>query len=121
MFDIFYAGSVSIPEENPERTKRTVHGERMVDLRMGLDFYTNAGHIILRGTLPITHTFIGTSTLSNKEDVFEAFQGEFCGVDFHQTVRDAGATHTSMSVGDIIIDRETKEMWFCDRSGWVRV
>jgi len=121
MFSIFYAGSVEKAETDVDCRERTEHGWKMADLHMGLDFYLNQGHKSPHyGNLLETHTKIGDTTLKLHE-IFQAFQGEFCGDEFRKIISEVGATHTSMSVGDIIVDRCGGQMYFCDSCGFTKL
>jgi len=36
-------------------------------------------------------------------------------------IQETDATHTCMSVGDILVDRMGGDIWFCDRIGFVKL
>ena len=119
MFKIYYAGNVSKPEVTEDRMDRTDWGNLMVDLRMGYKFYLESGHEnITPENLNITHTHVHTLDVDSLEDAFMHSQGEFMSDEVREKVISTGATHTSMSVGDIAIDSESGEMFICDPVGW---
>jgi len=122
MFRIFYAGNVTKPEVNNDQEEiRTDHGHKLADMRMGWKFYQERGHLLLKGSLCKTHTFVGTTDQMNKDHVFLDYQGENVDANFSQLIRECGATHTSMSIGDVLIDSLNGDMWFCDHYGWTKI
>lgn len=124
MFDILYAGRMDMDEANETCTERTDHGHKMCDIRMGLDFARERGHDI-----PLTisdledfgYTYVGTTTLNDPERVFCTFQGEYMNEALRHSLRILGARHTSMSVGDVLVEVGTGRVLFCDRFGFVEV
>ena len=118
MFRIYYAGKRSVPQTNPERTERTEHGWKICDLMMGLEFFTERGHTL---DLDETHTYICTTDLDDPETIFQSYQGEFASRDFCDMIRESDATHTSMSVGDVLVEVSTGRVLFCDRFGFTEV
>lgn len=115
-FDVFYAG----------RLLETMIGgkahERRVDLTFGLDFYVKAGHAKPSPeNLHETHVYVCTTPLSDKEEIFEAFQGEFCEPSLHRSVENVGASHLSMSVGDILRDTHTGALWLVEPLGFTHL
>lgn len=117
MFQIFFAGNETKVEVS--QNARTAHGTKMSALRFGYDCYLSEGYdAITMENLSQTHTRVGVTHLTDLEAIFEAYQGEFCS-NFHRTmVKMAHATHTSMSVGDVLRNTETGELFFCDSCGW---
>lgn len=115
-FDVFYAGRLNdIMTGGPA-------DERNRDLRWGLDFYRERGHALpTQDNLAETHVYICTSYMEDMEEIFEAFQGEFCDATLHDLVRDAGAGHLSMSVGDILRDVTTGDLWIVEPCSFAQV
>ena len=124
MFDILYASRSDMPEASEDRMTRTDHGHKMCDIRMGLDFAREQGHDIPRSISDLEnfgYTYVGTTTLKDPEEVFRCFQAEFMNEALRREVVLLGARHTSMSVGDILIEVGTGRVLFCDRFGFVEV
>ena len=121
MFRIFYCGKKSIPSSTHNHTRRTDFGNLLLDLRMGLDFYEKEHGKFDPSSIETTHTYIATTTLANKESIFESFQG--FNISEKQKVEiffDTDADHVSMSVGDILVDNNGR-VFFCDSIGWKEV
>lgn len=116
MFKIYYAGKRSLPETNQLRTMRTIHGHKMVDLQMGYDFFLEQGHTL---DLDETHTYLCTTTLDDPEQIFASFQGEYANEDMREAVQEADATHTSMSIGDVLVGHG--KTLIVDRFGFTEV
>jgi len=131
MYRIYYAGRKDMPETNEANTRRTEHGHKMCDLRMGIDFFKeHCGWSFPTETdiatrevnlVDFGYTHVGTTTLTDLERIFVVFQGEYMDVELVRDMLDAGATHTSMSVGDVLVEVGTGRVLFCDRFGFVEV
>ena len=100
---IYYTKKV---ETNPERTKRTEFGNRIVDLHMGWEFYTERHNPVTRDNLDITHELVFETDWDAPKGLyllFALFQAD--GFDADQSIFDSmnsKRSHTSMSVGDVI-------------------
>lgn len=112
-YHVLYAGTLHDAEcNNPAYN-------RVRDLRWGLDEYLKQGHPMpTLENIKETHVYICTTTIQDKEDVFESFQGEWANDFLRQAVRDAGASHLSMSVGDILHDVTENELWLVEPLGF---
>lgn len=124
MFDIFYLGRKDMPEADKDCVVRSDHGHKMCDVRMGFDFLNERGWIIPsthRGLEDFGYTFVGTTTIGDPEDVFVSYQGEFMSADMREGFKVLGATHMSMSVGDVLVEVGTGRVLFCDNFGWTEV
>lgn len=120
MFRIYYAGKRSVPQVNESNTERTDFGHLIVDMQMGWDFYSE--HRDVRDfDLEKTHTLVGVSHLANAEDVFFGHQGENCPRTFCEFINHSDATHTSMSVGDVLVDCDSGKVLFVDRIGFKEI
>lgn len=108
-------------ETDPAGMVRTDFGNTICDLHMGYQWFLSRGHLpINHDNIFDTHDFVFGRELptDDLEAVFEMFQGEFMDVEIRQLLRDRGASHTSMSVGDIIETADGK-LHFVDGLGFV--
>ena len=48
-------------------------------------------------------------------------QAEFMNEFTADMIQGTDATHTSMSMGDILVERTTGDLFFCDRFGFVKL
>jgi hypothetical protein len=87
------------------------HPEFMINLSLGQKFANkNSNHIINAENINETHVSIGEFHCSNLtklgflDDIFHVFQGEVWSPngEANNLIREKGASHTSMSIGDII-------------------
>jgi hypothetical protein len=76
----------------------------------------------------LTHVYVsyilpGKATLEEDlEEIFMAMQGENWSPNGEQNEMIRGLdTHTSMSVGDVVLDRETGTFWLCASQGWTKI
>ena len=71
-----------------------------------------------------THSLVAIKE-GDKDTVFRAMQGEFMIAPTKSILTaliKSGATHhTSMSVGDVLLDCKTGAIYQCDTVGWVKV
>ena len=124
MYRIYYAGRRDTPEHTHDRKNRTEHGNKMCDISMGLQFALNHGVEFptdWRDFESFGYTYIATTTLMDREELFATFQGEYINKDLAMHIAAEGAIHTSMSVGDILVSTENGRRWFCDTCGWTEV
>jgi len=115
MFSIYYAGKMSKMSQGQVRDDFT---NKVIDLKMGWKFYTSQHEGL---DLDETHTYVATTTLDDKEEIFRCFQGEFASQDFCDMIHESDATHTSMSVGDVLVEVGSGRKFFCDCMGFVEV
>lgn len=73
-----------------------------------------------RSTLKTTHRFIKTVDVQELRNVFFEMQGETWSPrgEARPIIENAGVRHTSMSVGDIVLDLETHTYFVCAEYGW---
>jgi len=66
-----------------------------------------------------THAFIRTIEAENKDAAYRQMQGCIWSPngEARDLIRAAGVSHTSMSVGDVLIDQQNRA-WLCIPSGW---
>lgn len=68
-----------------------------------------------------THVHLRNIEAKDLEDVFYQQQGEVWSPngEARDLIRGKGLRHTSMSVGDVVVDLDTKETFVVDRFGFV--
>ena len=119
MFRIYYAGRMD--KEVDALSHLTDHGEKMRSVRFGSkDMERNGVEIPFfeKDLEEFGYTYVGSTTVKSKEEIFEAYQGDFCSKEFAAHIKETGATHTSMSVGDILVEVSTGDLYFCDSFDW---
>lgn len=121
MFRIFYAGKMSRPQVSEDRMHRTDYGNYIADLSCGLKFFEERHGKFDTTGIETTHTYVGATPLNDKEEIFKNFQGEFCSEDFSKFISESDATHTSMSVGDILVEENSGRVFVCDSFGFTEV
>lgn len=121
MFRVLYAGKMSIKQVEDNGRFRTKYGSLLADYGCGFSFLTKQGHKITLESLEETHTEVAQTVLTNPEDIFLSFQGESAPKEFCDAIFESDATHTSMSVGDVLVDTYDGRILFCDSAGWVEV
>ena len=126
MYRIYYTGRQDMPETRQDEFghHRTAHGENMADVRMGWDYLHKMGLIFPKyeeELLDFGYTCVGSTFLTDKDKIFQQYQVENMNTVTLNMVNIAKPIHTSMSVGDVLIDFETNQMWFCDNFGWQEV
>lgn len=114
MFRIYYAGKLSKMNGHC----RDDFTNKVIDLTFGWNFYCK-NHDGL--DLDETHTYVATTTLDSPEDIFESYQGMWVTKDFSDLIKESDATHTSMSVGDVLVECGTGRVLFCDNVGFVEI
>lgn len=114
MFRVYYAGKRSKMPNGPVRDDFT---NKVIDLTFGWDFYCEHHDGL---DLDETHTCVGLVYSDDPEKVFHKLNMEIP-EEFSEFIRESDATHTSMSVGDVLVDVSTGKRLFCDRFGFVEV
>ena len=120
MYRVYYAGKRSVPMVNETNTARTDFGNLICDLQMGWEFYSEY-HNNRDFNLSETHTLVGVVSYDTPESAWIALQGENVSPEFAEFIRLSDATHTSMSVGDVLVEVETGKHFFCDRIGFKEI
>ncbi len=121
VYTVFYAGHRDKPEHDRLAMERTPHGAKIADLKMGYKFYTKHNDPICVGNLMETHVLVMSVMAESLEEVFEMMQGENLSRMYCEFIKSTNATHTSMSVGDIVQDNRTTKLYFCDSIDFVEV
>jgi len=93
---------------------------------MGLEFIkknSKESYVKLLANILSTHVALATIRLNNMNDIYLIMQGENWSsggreLDAQPWIEELGLGHTSMSVGDLVIDHDTGHVHFCDVSGW---
>lgn len=123
-YTVFYAGNVSKDtfyfDENL-RQQRTDYGNTIADIRMGYSWLTKIHSVFDVTKILDTHTLVMKIHANDEEEVFYMMQGENMSSLYRKFINSTGADHTSMSVGDILINDKTGEFLFCDCEGFVRI
>ena len=72
------------------------------------------------GDLSKTHQYLGFMGAGGLEDLFVKMQGESWSPqgEARGLIKHLGLKHTSMSVGDVVLDVLTGEWWECAGAGW---
>jgi len=67
-----------------------------------------------------THTFISLVAAVDLDEVFSKMQGEVWSPngEARKQIEKAGTDHTSMSVGDIAVEKDTEKAFRCENYGW---
>ena len=73
-----------------------------------------------------THTPLATIRVPNMRDIFSIMQGENWSSGDRQEkaqaeIKKLGLRHTTMRVGDLVIDNETHYVYYCDDYGWTEL
>lgn len=107
---------------------RQTRNERRTDLLFGVDWCRSRGvNLPTADTLALDYDKVFMSNFPvgvmgerELEGVFHDFQGEFMSEAVRSQVCSVvRRSHTSMSVGDIIVDHG--HIWFCDCDGWTLI
>jgi len=101
----------------PQGPVRDDFTNKVIDLTFGWDFYIERHDGL---DLDETHTFVGITDLTDPEEIFYKYNMEI-DEDFAEYIYNSDATHTSMSVGDVLVDTMTGKRYFCDRIGFTEV
>jgi hydroxymethylpyrimidine/phosphomethylpyrimidine kinase len=73
-----------------------------------------------------THTPLATIRVPNMGDIFGIMQGENWSSGDRQEkaqaeIKKLGLRHTTMRVGDLVIDHDTRYVYYCDDYGWTEL
>ena len=73
-----------------------------------------------------THVPLATIRVNKIEEVYSIMQGEHWSsgdrqADAQEMIQDAGLTHTSMKMGDLVLSHDSGVLYFCDYVGFTRI
>jgi len=130
--DTLHPGGLIVANE-PELTPRpepTIHYEvwyaqdwAVRVMSGGYDFAVSQRIAPTPEDISRTHTRVKTFEATSPDEVFTHFQAEIWSPrgEARDLIRALGLSHTSMSVGDLVVEQETGKVLFCDRQGWVEI
>ncbi|MDH5279561.1 MAG: hypothetical protein OEW52_00260 [Thermoleophilia bacterium] len=80
--------------------------EAFRDLSLGFEFAAKYGVTVTAATLDRTHVFLREIEAADLHEVYRVSQGEIWSPngEARELIRSKGLAHTSMSVGDVIVD-----------------
>jgi len=83
----------------------------------------NFGFVPSLASLDKTHRFVKRIEAKGLEEVFFNMQGEVWSPngEARELIRSLGLKHTSMSVGDVVVDEETKKHYVVDFVGFSEI
>jgi hypothetical protein len=90
---------------------------------MGADWLKKQNKMPDPGNLDATHVFLHEIEAANREAVFDAMQGHNWSPngEARPLIEARGLQHTSMSVGDLLVDQDTWDTYIVDRFGFFEV
>jgi len=70
-----------------------------------------------------SHVFLRTVEAIDKDDAYIRMQGEYWSPNGEAQAQldQLGLEHTSMSIGDVLVEVKSRQAWQCDRYGWKEV
>ena len=96
------------------------------DLGMGLEFvchHSEELYVKLMANILSTHVPLATIRVQDLNEIYLIMQGENWSSGGREStaqawIKQLDLSHTSMSVGDLVIDNDTGHVHFCNVSGW---
>tara|TARA_R110000824_G_scaffold212432_4_gene398637 strand:+ start:938 stop:1345 length:408 start_codon:yes stop_codon:yes gene_type:complete len=97
-----------------------VKNEETRDMTMGAEWLAENDKLPTRETLKNTHALLGRTSFTDNEEAFMSLQGEVWSPEgeANELILGLGCAHTSMSVGDIIIDKIHDQAFIVDDYGF---
>jgi len=92
---------------------------------MGVEYLAKRNMLPMFASLSVTHAKVRTLDAQGPHEVFCAMQGEIWSPngEARSTIENAGLQHTSMSIGDCVVERDGRweALYMCDRIGFKRL
>lgn len=90
---------------------------------MGVSWLKKTGSMPQVSTLNNTHVNLRSIDAEDLDDVYAKMQGDVWSPngEARELILSKGLRHTSMSVGDVILDPISKEAWIVDNIGFIKL
>ena len=118
LYAVYYLGRGDMPEYDEETRAYTPHGLQIAHLR-GVADEADIEKIPDREELleEFGYTLVAHA-VGEPDDIFHHYQADFMTDLTARRLRALNTTHTSMSVGDLLVCQHTGAMLFCEPYGW---
>jgi hypothetical protein len=93
------------------------------DFGMGSQWLEKEGTMPTVETIESTHVYLGDVAVEDLDACMTLMQGEVWSPngEARDFIQEKGLAHTSMSVGDVVMERAGNSFWMVDRMGWKRL